>query len=85
MRPTLKKALGGCLTGTQLTSDTRNQAAEQNLNRRWWGGTMSIGSRAEVSRLLWGGYGHVLWILWWLRWAIEGLVVTIITLKVIKS
>lgn len=45
---------------------------------------MSIGSRAEVSRHLWEGYGHVLRILWWLRWAILGLVVTIITLKVIK-
>ena len=40
--------------------------------------------KVEFKRLLWGGYGQVLRILWWLRWAILGLVVTIIALKVIK-
>jgi hypothetical protein len=45
--------------------------------------TGSIG-RAEFSRLLWAGYGYTVQMLWWLRWPIVALVVTIITIMVIR-
>jgi hypothetical protein len=76
--------LAGCLTETQRISDARNKAVERNLNRRWCGETMSIENRTEFSRRLWGGYGHILRILWWLRWPVLGLVAVIAAIKIIQ-
>jgi hypothetical protein len=45
---------------------------------------MSTGSRAEFSRLLCGGYGYILRMLWWMRWPILGLVGAMIAIKIIK-
>ncbi len=43
----------------------------------------SIG-KAEVSRLLWAGYGRVFYMLWWSRWIIVALIVALITIMIIR-
>jgi hypothetical protein len=45
---------------------------------------MSTESRTQFSRLLWGGYGQIVRVLWWLRWPIAGLTAAVIVIKIIK-
>lgn len=47
---------------------------------------MAMGSfdKARCKRILWDGTGLVLGALWWLKWAILALIITMIAVMIIK-